>query len=238
MPLQSRNEGADNARLTHCHASWDAVQDAQACPEAAAHRASLPKPRECSFRPRFHIFGSQLRRHPPAMRSDIPGRVVALAPRQSCDANRGASEQPKTTFCWWFCSSKSQSPRLRACRLHATRARLGKMNMLASAAACEAEPAGVTTDTTARTRAVSPGRPAGACHKCGAQVKDASRVRLCNGCGCRCVHCGALPGTTRRPPFPVNRAAFPRPPRLTRARPHTPQLPRVRLWEPHVCLRP
>ena len=31
-------------------------------------------------------------------------------------------------------------------------------------------------------------RPCGACHKCGAQVKDASRVLVCDTCGCRYVH--------------------------------------------------
>jgi hypothetical protein len=47
-------------------------------------------------------------------------------------------------------------------------------------------------------------RPCGACHKCGAQVKDASRVLVCEGCGCRCVPLRAG----------LRHAALPRTPRL------------------------
>jgi len=56
---------------------------------------------------------------------------------------------------------------------------LGEAWVVGSAAAHDAAPAGRNEPSTPR--------PCGACHKCGAQVKDASRVLVCDGCGCRCV---------------------------------------------------
>jgi hypothetical protein len=50
---------------------------------------------------------------------------------------------------------------------------------------CEAPLAGGRTEP-------STPRPCGACHRCGAQVKDATRVLVCDTCGCRCGACDSL----------------------------------------------